>query len=289
MINSNTKNSLAPFTFLEKFKIISFKILKKIFRINTTTLIRKYNFILKLSKKNVPFSYLNKHINFKYLVNNTSFMFSLSKESSDIDVFEQIIFEEEYRPVLDILKENNIELNTVIDAGANIGLVTLFLKAHYPNTKIVSLEPSKSTYLRLSQNIKNNKLTNVSLLNEGVWGVSTKLAADFSFGDGRDWAFSLKENKVENKNTIPVKSIKDIIYTYNFETVDFLKIDIEGGEVNLFKESSDISWLQSIRIIAIEIHDELGVRDDIENILKEYNFKLNYSGELTIGVNKVLV
>ncbi len=277
--------NLEPFTINEKLKIISFKILKKFIRIRSTNLIRKYSFITKLINNNIDYNFKENYLSFNYLINNKNFKFKLLKVSSDIDVFDQIILEEEYKAIIRICSDNNIVLNNVIDAGANIGLVTLYLKAFFPLANIISLEPSNDTFLRLKNNIEQNNLKNIFMLNEGVWSTSTMLYGDFSFGDGRDWAFSLRENKNSKKNTIPVNSIKDLMLKNNYKTIDFIKIDIEGGEQELFKESSDISWLKMVKLIAIEIHDELGIRNSIENKIKQQNFSITHSGELTIGLN----
>ena len=68
-----------------------------------------------------------------------------------------------------------------------------------------------------------------------------------------------------------------------------MKIDIEGAEKNLFENAQDLKWLARVKIIAIEIHNEFGTRKHIEDTLLKYNFKLQYSGEHTIGVNYNLI
>jgi hypothetical protein len=46
----------------------------------------------------------------------------------------------------------------------------------------------------------------------------------------------------------------DIINRYNIQTIDILKIDIEGAEKELFTYNYE-SWLPKVRCIVIELHD----------------------------------
>ena len=74
---------------------------------------------------------------------------------------------------------------------------------------------------------------------------------------------------------------------YKFETIDILKIDIEGSEKEVFTgANADVSFLSKTKCIAVEIHDEFDCRDAIYSILTKYNFKYFDSGELTIGINQ---
>ena len=68
-----------------------------------------------------------------------------------------------------------------------------------------------------------------------------------------------------------------------------MKIDIEGAERFIFDNNNDLSFLKKTKIIAIEIHDEYNIREEIISILKENQFLLLESGELTIGINKSLL
>ena len=82
-------------------------------------------------------------------------------------------------------------------------------------------------------------------------------------------------------------TIEGLINDFNIETIDFLKIDIEGGEDEVFKDFSKINWLDKVKVIALEIHDEFDCRKHIESNLEKL-FTLSHSGELTIGINKSL-
>ena len=111
------------------------------------------------------------------------------------------------------------------------------------------------------------------------------MRADYSFRDRQSWAFRLEEAAKPEDALFEATTVSSIVRDFNFPKVDFLKIDIEGGEKELFS-GGDYNWLDLISIIAIEIHDEFNCRESIENILRDKGFEISYSGELTIGTDK---
>jgi FkbM family methyltransferase len=236
--------------------------------------------------KEIPKKRKGDSILFSYPVNHKKTIFHLKRNSSVAQVFEQIVEQEEYQVFLNIFLEKHIVPNSMVDARANIGLTCLFFKAYFPKLNIIALEPSEETFKRLSININNNNnSSSITLLNKGLWSVKTRLKADLSFRDGLDWSFRLIE---ENENEVALFetiSMNDIFIEYKIDYIDFLKIDIEGGEVEVFKDFKDLGWLSKVKIIALEIHDEFICREFIESNLSKM-FELRHSGELTIGINK---
>ena len=110
---------------------------------------------------------------------------------------------------------------------------------------------------------------------------------DTTFRDCQDWAFRLTETDITEEALFETTTIQQIIKEGSFEEIDFLKIDIEGGEVEVFKNFKQLEWLNSVKIIALEIHDEFNCREYIEENLGEL-FELRHLGELTIGIHKKL-
>lgn len=250
--------------------------------------IHTYDFILMLERKNINYKKENNLFRFQYPVNKKMFDFYVAQDSSDTLVFNQIIVEKEYESVIEVLNNNNIVPESMIDAGANIGLTSLYFKSYYPNLKIIALEPSKATFERLSLNVEKNNLSNVTLLQKGLWSKATRLKEDRTFRDGQDWSFRLVEANEKEQAIFETTTIPGLLSEHEIDFVDFLKIDIEGGEKNVFDEAIDLNWLKKVKVIAIEIHDEFNCGDQIETSLINAGFELTYSGELTIGVNTIL-
>lgn len=206
----------------------------------------------------------------------------LRKKGSDVNVYWQIFINREYQTVVDTTDLNKIEIKTIIDAGSNIGLTALYFSNHFSEAKIIALEPDKENYEQLVKNTEKRSNENV-LLQKAVWSENTNVYLHNDFRDNQEW--SRRVLKTETATKIEAVSINSIIEKYKIETVDILKIDIEGGEAEIFRSDCDLSFLDKTKILAIEIHDELNCREKINKILFDNKFVMYNSGELTVAIN----
>jgi FkbM family methyltransferase len=214
----------------------------------------------------------------KYKLNNDLFFEIRHYPSSDFSVFNTVIIKKQYDIKLDNPKY-------IIDAGANVGYTALYLTDKFPLTKIISIEPFSENAQIIKNHILLNNLQNIILLEKGLWHTEEDLNLDFSYRDCREHAVRTIAQK-NNTNSIVISTITldKILTTYNIEKVDFLKIDIEGSEKQIFEDYSQINEiLKNTITIAIEIHDEVASRENIEYILKSNFKKVSNLGELTIA------
>ncbi len=219
-------------------------------------------------------------------INGHNYSISLRRNSSDVLVFDQVLLEKEYQVVVDLLKENNMRCDTIVDAGANIGLTSLYLKSIFPKSEIYAIEPNKENFKILVKNIEDNQIENSRLSDKAIWNKETKLIP-VTFRDGLDWSFSLEESNGEETSNeyFETTTIPTILRETGWQTIDLLKIDIEGGEAKLFEDPEEVKqWLSKVQAIVIEIHDELGVRPKILSILETSGFSLFDHGEHTVGL-----
>lgn len=212
--------------------------------------------------------------------------------STDFLVFDQVIIEEEYKPIIDLIKQKNKssgKLN-IIDAGANVGFTSLYFSQAFDNSLIVGIEPDSKNFQALYSNIAlNNKNENIKVMHAGIWGIDSELAINNSYSDGREWSLSLREVDRTETGYIKIKAygLSTLMASHSIKVVDILKIDIEGGEKNLFDEWSKYPHIfKLIKFIAIEIHDELADRNFINLCLKQNGFEIFEIGETTFGENK---
>lgn len=220
------------------------------------------------------------------LVNNfdeNGFKIILKRKSSDPLVFNEIFADRQYNQVLSIIKENKIHCSRLMDAGANIGCFTIFMKSLFPDVEILAIEPNSDTFNRMVKNVKLNELKGIDMLNAGLWSSNTFLDPDRSFRDGEDWSFALKESGQNAENGIQSFTVQHLLEKQGWKDVAILKIDIEGAERELFRNQGTVKpWLNKIGLLVIEIHDELNIREDIYKILEEFDF------QLTEGQNGIL-
>lgn len=268
-----------------KFRALKYSLGSRLVNSVPKGLKQSYEFLRWLQEKGVPFDKKSGLITFNYPILDKNYAFSIDEASSDSDVFQQIILEQEYQFVTELISKNNIEVKTIVDAGANVGYTAIYLSHFYKNAQLMALEPNENTFRRLKHNVELNKVPNIILHQKGLWGKNAYLKADNSFRDGQAWSFRLEETTNESEKLFEVTSMNSLMELHQLVSIDFLKIDVEGGEKEIFNSEADLSWLSAVKVIAIEIHDEFDCREDIETILKK-QFDLSYSGELTIGINK---
>ncbi|MEO6133548.1 MAG: FkbM family methyltransferase [Ginsengibacter sp.] len=206
--------------------------------------------------------------------------------SSDSKVFDLVMLDEEYKAATDIFLLNNIPLNNCMDLGSNIGLTSLFVKKLFPDCKVVALEPDENNFLMIQKNVEANHLTNVHLVKGGVGKRDCFLVDDGGIRNRMEWSYSFKE--VEEPTGIVSYSINTLMKNFSFDEIDFLKIDVEGAEKEIFSDEADMSFLQKVKVMALEIHDEFNIRSKIYSILRENDFIIFNSGETTIAAKRKL-
>ena len=148
-----------------------------------------------------------------------------------------------------ILNENDI----VVDLGSNVGLFTRY--ASEKCSKVISVEGSPEYFSCLIENTFD--LKNIKYLNANVVSESDKSSNTWS----------------DNKSEINL-TIKDIFYLYDLDVIDFLKIDIEGGEYSIFNDINE-NYLRRIKKIAIETHDS-SLNEKLSSIIIKSGKRLYY-------------
>lgn len=265
---------------MKELQLIIYRIVCRIQGKLNNSIINDFEFRRLLQRIGKPFHKTHDSLIVDTKVNSIETILELKRFSSDGQVFKQIILEEEYKYVINLIQENDLSLKSMLDFGMNIGLTSVYFSRFFLDLKIKGYEINKDTLDRAKQNFELNQLSTIECFHEGVWSQNTELYLDNNFRDGQDWSNQLSSNASGNK--IHCKSISEII---NKQHVDFVKIDIEGGEFELFKSTEYVdSWLPFVQLLAIEIHPEVDDPNIILNHLQRLNFKLYLSGELVIAI-----
>lgn len=192
--------------------------------------------------------------------------------TTDIRCLEKVFLVEEYQLPFDE------KPRTIVDAGANIGMATMYFSAQYPDAQIVAIEPEASNFEVLRLNCEH--LPNVTLIRAAVWCDARRLAiADPSV---QKWTFTVTD-KIERRisaERVDAITIGDVLGMFGGGPIDLLKLDIEGSELELFTQNTD-SWLNQVRMIAIELHDRFrpGCAKAMYSALSSLDFVQEVRGE----------
>jgi len=219
-----------------------------------------------------------------FLLQKNELTIKLRRLSSDIYVFSQVFYNKEYELVIEAAILNGITINTIIDAGANIGLTTLMFAQTFNNASFFCIEPDKENFSTMKFNL-SGIMQQCKLYNAALWPEKKNLYLQTDFRDGKEWSLRVTENQNHSTTVVEAITLMDIINENGLTTIDILKIDIEGSEAELFCDSSDLSFLQFVKILALEIHNETNARHRIVRILKEKNFMLFEASETLVAIN----
>jgi len=168
--------------------------------------------------------------------------------TSDITAFKEVLIEGLYDFPLDKTPQ------TIIDAGANIGLTSIWYSTRYPNARIVAVEAERANYELMVRNLA--AFPNVTPLHAALWSHRGVLAVEDA-GMGA-WAFQTTEldrGVMGAFGTVESLTVTNIIERYRFDHVDLLKVDIEGAEREVFSDPGSLDWIDSVDAVAIELHD----------------------------------
>ncbi|HWP50965.1 MAG TPA: FkbM family methyltransferase, partial [Clostridia bacterium] len=165
--------------------------------------------------------------------------------SSDEALFHVLIDQDEYGYVR-FLKEPEI----IVDVGANIGLSSVCFAIQYPLSKIYAIEPASDNYEMLKKNTQ--AYPNITPILGALMG-STGYGKVVDVGKG-DLAYQVQLAEKENSQAVvPCFTMQSFLGEYGLSHVDFLKIDIEGAEKEVFNAST--GWLSAVSVLIIELHE----------------------------------
>ena len=194
----------------------------------------------------------------------------LRGKTSDRLTFQKIFVDREY--AIDL----NFEPRLIIDGGANVGYAAIFFAHRYPHASIVAVEPDPQNFRLLEHN--TSAYPNVHRLNKGLWCRDTYLAIENPTAE--PYAFRVRETDRQD-NAIAATTIDTILREAGTDTIDVLKLDVEGAEKEIFSDPGSEQWLRNTNVVIIELHDRFrpGCSHAFEQAVARHPFRRMQVGE----------
>lgn len=209
-------------------------------------------------------------MDFSFRLSRNLARLSIRASQSDRFVFRQIFGDEELNIPL------KVKPTSIIDAGANIGLASIYFALKFPEAKIIAVEPEQANFNLLVENA--SAFQTIKPVFGAVWPRKELLAIAGTHGG--ECAYF-----VDNKSSGPsVQSwtVPELLDQLPGGRADLVKIDIEGAELDLF--SGDTAWLRQVRTLMVETHDRVrqGCTKAVTSALQPYVESHFRSGEYDV-------
>ena len=169
---------------------------------------------------------------------------TLRKHDSDLEIFDQVFADRQYK----WFGIETLNPKVIVDAGANIGLASLYFSQQFPHARIYCIEPVSTNYNLLQKNLSN--YSNIQTLQGAVWHTDEYL--EIENPEGYSAGLSMKSSSTSNK--MKGYSLPSLMKLFELEHIDILKMDIEGAEKEIF-ELGSLDWMSKVSILVIELHD----------------------------------
>lgn len=185
--------------------------------------------------------------------------------------------------IIDTLPENSI----IIDGGANAGFFSIPVgqRVKNKNGKIIAFEPQVEIFNALAGSVALNDLSNIKLNRLGLGSrYGTAMLPTIDYSKAQDFGTvnltsipnqSTLYDSLVDQNKVEIIAIDDI----GLERLDFIKLDIEGFELEALRGAKD-SIIKYRPFLWIE-YWKLGA----DSIIQELNYLYNYKYETKDPLN----
>lgn len=226
---------------------------------------------------------LQQHVLGRRFIEKRIYDYRLVLDSDDPGISSQLLRRGAREPEQKFLIESTLKPGMVaFDLGANLGYYAIMMARLVGGSgRVYAVEPFPDSFRLLKENIRRNRVENVQIENVAIGpedGEQPLMLAEKS-----NWhslhvprlnpAIRWDPKYVRSiTGSMPVKTRSLHRYLADKESVDFLRMDLEGYEVEILRSVASLPRAQTSRLkILFETHPEFydPVRNDMRSVLEQ--------------------
>jgi len=195
---------------------------------------------------------------------------TLRTYSTDPDVFRQVFLETQYE-----LPPPAAGVSRIVDAGANIGLSSLYFLLRYPDATIVGLEPDPENHRFAVRNTRAFG-DRCRIVQAALWTDESPLS--LVRGDAA-WSTRV-EVATDAVGHVIGMSLDDVLKSMGWQAADIVKLDIEGAELQVL--TRQLTEPTPVACWAIELHSD-EARQAFRALFDGVEWRVQQHGEIDLA------
>jgi FkbM family methyltransferase len=171
----------------------------------------------------------------------------------------------------------------LVDVGANQGEFSLFAAKRLSQGTVYAFEPMNIFFDQLTENISLNQFTNVKTFHCGLSDQSGEVPIYLgtTAGNENEGLGTIFQSQERNRfiQNIQLRTLDQIATEEKIDTIDFLKIDVEGAELMVLRGAR--KTLERTRpVVMIEMSDDTYraagySAEDVKAFFEQINYSMN--------------
>jgi FkbM family methyltransferase len=156
--------------------------------------------------------------------------------------------------------------DTIIDAGANIGLASILFANRWPKAHILAIEPEARNFSLLQENTA--PYPQIECLRAALWNNPGPLSIINPTAAAASFQVAPSEGS-KHLDTVPGVTVSDLMDALKTKRLGLLKLDIEGAEKQVLDETCR-AWLPRVNTLALEPHERYspGILAQLDNVTR---------------------
>ena len=189
--------------------------------------------------------------------------------TSDVATFDEVFLAREYE-----LPFEDFYPSHILDLGANVGYASLYFANRWPRAQILAVEPDAQNTNLLARNTRG--WPRIDRVQAAVWAHPARVCVA-NPGDAPN-AFRMRELAEAPSESVDAFTVTQLIERMGCARLDLLKMDVEGAEIEILRESGE--WLDRVDVMVIELHDRFlpGCGEALCDALRGRRFHLEIVG-----------